>query len=85
MRVRILHVPGCPNLPVLRALLDECLRRAGRAAIVETVAGSHPSPTLIIGGVDVITGRPPGDRACCRLDLPTPQQITAALMKGTSE
>jgi hypothetical protein len=83
--VRILHVPGCPLVDQLRTLLDDCIRHSGMRPVVETVSGSYPSPTMLINGIDVATGRPPTDQVCCRLDLPTSEQIVTALQKGPDE
>ncbi len=55
---------------------------AGMQPVVETVSGSYPSPTLLINGIDVATGRPPTDQVCCRLDVPTREQIVTALQKA---
>ncbi|RZS43509.1 hypothetical protein EV193_102489 [Herbihabitans rhizosphaerae] len=41
--------------------------------------GAYPSPTVVIDGRDVVTGAPPATDACCRLDLPTHEQIHTAL------
>ncbi|MDA8069181.1 hypothetical protein [Conexibacter sp. DBS9H8] len=45
---------------------------------IEEVEGPYPSPTLLVGGIDV-TGRTPAAGPSCRLDLPTEEQIVAAL------
>jgi hypothetical protein len=77
MRLQILHVPDCPNTPVLTARLDGLL--AGRSDVVvehqvirderEAVArGMTGSPTLLIDGTDPFSvGRPPS--MSCRLYL----------------
>ena len=44
----------------------------------EEIEGPYPSPTLLIDGIDV-TGRDPGTEPCCRLDLPTEEDILMAL------
>jgi len=80
--VQILHVPDCPLVDQLRTLLDDCMLRAGMQPVVETVSGSYPSPTLLINGIDVATGRPPTDQVCYRLDVPTREQIVTALQKA---
>lgn len=81
-RIEILQVPDCPLVDHLHATVDDCLRRTGIGAVVETHTGPYPSPTLLINGIDVATGQHPSSHACCRLDLPTPDQIIAALQKG---
>ena len=81
-RIQILQVPDCPLVERLRTRLEECLRRTGLHLVVETLTGPYPSPTLLIDGIDVATGRRPSGQACCRLDLPSSEQITAALQEG---
>jgi hypothetical protein len=48
--------------------------------VVEELVGDYTSPTLLVNGFDV-TGhpRPPGGQTACRADLPTEEQILAAL------
>ncbi len=45
--------------------------------------GPCPSPALVVNGIDVATGAPPVDSVCCRLDLPTHDQIHIALAGST--
>jgi hypothetical protein len=78
-RIELLHVRDCPLVGRLRAVLEDCLNAAGLPATVEQREGPYPSPTLLIDGRDVVTGKPPGATACCRLDLPSAEQIRAAL------
>jgi hypothetical protein len=42
------------------------------------VVGLFASPTLLVEGTDV-AGRSPGEHPACRLDVPTYQQLRAAL------
>ncbi len=79
-RVHVLQVPGCPLVDRLRQLLDECSAAAGVRLDVEVLVGDYPSPTLVVGGLDVATGAPPGQGAYCRLDLPTRTQVLEALV-----
>ena len=51
----------------------------GHTGAVEVLVGDFPSPTLVIDGVDVATGRTVAHSVCCRLDLPTRDQVLAAL------
>lgn len=76
--IQILRVPDCPRVSQVRALLERGLSRVGLTAQVHELEGSYPSPTLLIGGTDV-TGRTPEMAASCRIDLPTEDQIVAAL------
>ena len=80
MDVELLLSPRCPNAAAARSLLAECLRRSGLDVEVRERVGDHPSPTILIDGVDVMTARsgaPPGP--ACRLDLPTAERVLAAL------
>jgi hypothetical protein len=79
LHIQLLHVPDCPLLDRVRETLRQCLHDTALTVAVEEIEGAHPSPTLLINGLDVTTGDPPGDQACCRLDLPTATQILDAL------
>jgi hypothetical protein len=79
LRIRILHVPDCP---LVDRLINEVERRLTEASIsepVEVLVGDYPSPTLVVDGIDVATGAPMAGEPRCRLDLPTTDQIRAAL------
>ncbi len=78
-RVELLFVAGCPSLNSVRTNIEECLRDAGIDAVVLEREGAFASPTLLIDGVDVVTGAPAQTPGSCRLDLPTRRQILAAL------
>jgi hypothetical protein len=78
-RIELLYVPGCPLRDRVRAALYECLAETGVRAVIEEREGAYPSPTLLIDGLDVITANPPVGPLRCRLDLPTREQIHAAL------
>lgn len=78
-RVQILHVPDCPLVDRLRAEVESCLAEVAPLVGVELVEGDHPSPTLVVDGIDVATGAPVSGEPRCRLDLPTPEQIREAL------
>ena len=76
--------PDCPNATTARTTLDECLHRIGLSVRVRERVGDYPSPTILINGVDVMTGKlgaPP--MQACRLDVPTAARVLAAL-RGTS-
>jgi hypothetical protein len=83
-RIELLHVRGCPLVEQVRATLDSCLREAGLTAVVHDREGRFASPTLLIDGVDVVTGAPAKTPASCRLDLPNRRQILAALRGSTT-
>ncbi|HEX4213825.1 MAG TPA: alkylmercury lyase [Candidatus Dormibacteraeota bacterium] len=77
-RIEILHLPDCPLVDRVRESLHRVLSTASvRSEITEHV-GNYPSPTLLVDGRDV-TGRPLGEFGVCRLDLPSDEQILAAL------
>jgi Alkylmercury lyase len=77
-RIQLLHVPDCPLVDRVREMVRLVLARSGIAAEIEERVGDYPSPTLLVDGRDV-TGRALGGSAFCRLDLPTEEQIQAAL------
>jgi hypothetical protein len=77
--VQVLEVEGCPLVDRLIALIDDCRAEAGRPVEVERLVGEYPSPTLVADGLDVATGAPAPDKAYCRMDLPTRDQVVAAL------
>ncbi|MFH5227597.1 DUF4158 domain-containing protein [Antrihabitans spumae] len=79
VRVQLLHVPDCPLVERVRDTLTACLHDTLIPVQVEELEGEYPSPTLVIAGRDVATGQPPQLVTCCRLDLPTYEQIWTAL------
>lgn len=81
IRVQILRVPDCPLVGGLRSILDRCLSRSGLHVTVEEIEGPYPSPTLLVNGADP-TGRPAAAGPSCRLDLPTEDEILAALSRA---
>ncbi len=78
VQIRLLHVPDCPLVERVRATLRHSLSNTDVRVTIEEVEGPYPSPTLLVGGIDV-TGRTPAAGPSCRLDLPTEEQIVAAL------
>ncbi len=83
-RLELLYVPGCPSLTSVRAMTEDCLRQVGIDAVVHEREGAFASPTLLIDGVDVVTGAPAQTPGSCRLDLPSRDRILAALKTATS-
>ena len=80
MDVELLIAPDCPNAPAARALLTACLRRLGLDICVRERVGEFRSPTILVDGVDVMTGRDGGPpMSACRLDMPTETRVLAAL------
>jgi len=80
LRVQLLSVPDCPLVASVRKMLEKSLAQIPVDAIVEEIVGDYNSPTLLVDGFDV-TGRPPTSDGImsCRLDLPTEEQVLAAL------
>ena len=83
-RIELLHVADCPRVDGVRSMLQACLKEAGITAHVHEREGDYPSPTLLIDGLDVLTGKPADTGACCRLQLPARRQIMDALMARPS-
>jgi hypothetical protein len=84
VRVQLLHVTDCPLVSRVRDTLNGCLKGVGFRVQVEDLEGDYPSPTLLIDGIDVATGAAPPRQICCRFDLPTCAQITAALSRAAN-
>lgn len=82
MLIELRSVPDCPNLAPAQQALHDVLTdlRLPTDTVVET-AGDYPSPTILINGADVMGGTGTGP-AGCRLDLPTREQIRAALRQA---
>lgn len=60
--------------------MAECLDELGLAAQVAERLGDFPSPTVLVDGVDVMTGAVGASSTqACRLDLPTRSRVLAAL------
>ncbi|MGR8010370.1 alkylmercury lyase family protein [Streptomyces hypolithicus] len=78
MIVELLSVPDCPNLAPTRDLLRACLAELGLPLTVVEKVGDHPSPSVLVDGVDVMRASA-GEAQSCRLDVPTAEAIRAAL------
>jgi hypothetical protein len=80
VRVEVLLAPDCPNAAAARAMLVHCLTRLGLAIEVRERVGGYPSPTILVDGVDVMTGTVGAPAVpACRLDVPTESRLLAAL------
>jgi hypothetical protein len=79
-RLQILQVADCPLVGRLVDEVRACFTNCGVREQVEIVVGDYPSPTLVVDGVDVSTGRPVQGGPCCRLDLPSSEQICDAVL-----
>ena len=80
MNVELLLCADCPHAAAARAVLAECLHRLGLSISVRERVGDFASPTVLVDGVDVMTGAAgaPPMRAC-RLDIPTVPRVLTAL------
>ena len=81
--VKILHMPDCPLLPAAREAVDRAAAALGAQVHIDEVEGAFPSPSVVVGGTDVSGGSPSGG-ACCRLDVPTDEQLRGALRRAMS-
>ena len=80
MRVELLLSPDCGYAAAARTMLRHCLQIARLDLSITERVGDFPSPTVLVDGVDVMTGVS-GTRAmrACRLDRPTETRILTAL------
>jgi hypothetical protein len=80
MNVELLLAVDCPHAITARAVVTDCLDQLGLDIPVRERVGDYPSPTVLVDGVDVMTGTAgtPQMRAC-RLDVPTASRVLAAL------
>lgn len=79
LRICILHVPDCPLVGRLRIEVEMALKSIGTTAVIQEIEGPYSSPTLLVDGVE-IDGYPLGTEPACRIDLPTREQIVAAIL-----
>jgi hypothetical protein len=84
VRIQILQIPGCPNAARARETVARALSEGGIEAVLEDVVGDYPSPTVLVGGRDV-TGQAAPLGTVCRLDLPSEQQVLAALRRASQD
>jgi hypothetical protein len=82
MRIELLRAPDCPHADATRREAQAALRHLHLAVAITERVGSHPSPTLLVDGLDVVTGQAPVGDACCRLDRPSCGQIVHALRRA---
>lgn len=84
MRIELLSAPDCPHAAPARQVITDCLTSLGLDVAIIDRVGHYPSPTVLVNGVDVMRPQAPaaiGD--ACRLDLPTPRRVLAALRANT--
>jgi hypothetical protein len=84
VHIELRSVPDCPNLDPVRTALLMALVDLGLSAEVTEVVGDYPSPSVLIDGVDVMTGTSGVDTVACRLDLPTIEHLRVALNAAMS-
>lgn len=77
--IRILQVPDCPLVDQLQAMVEAACDELGIHPDISHKVGDHPSPSLLIGGLDLMTGQPTEGAARCRLDVPSRAAIVSAL------
>ncbi len=76
--VTIQHLPGCPNLALACARVDEAIRRYGGPVpeiVVQEIpdpaaaehVGFHGSPTILVDGIDPFEGAPAEPTFACRI------------------
>jgi hypothetical protein len=78
-RIELRWVPRCPNVDRVRQGLYDVLAELEIGIDVEERVGDYASPTVVVDGLDVVTGMLPRPGAACRLDLPTHAQLIDAL------
>ena len=78
--VELRSVPNCPNLDRVRTALYASLSELGLPPVVIERVGEFPSPSVLVDGVDVMGAREAP--AACRLDLPTVDDLKAALRRA---
>lgn len=77
--VELRRLSDCPLAERVRATLNQVAAETGVTVSLVEVEGSFASPSLLVDGADV-TGRGAEDGVACRLDLPTEEQVRAALL-----
>ena len=80
MRVELLLAPDCPLADAARLVVSQSTNQLGLKVSVEERVGDFPSPTVLVDGVDVMTGSLGTQRIqACRLDVPTVPRVLEAL------
>ena len=77
--VEVVHEHDCPHVDRVVAAVRSCLSSSGIDAVVVVREGELVSPTVLVDGLDVLTGQPPLAMLACRLEIPTEEQIRIAL------
>jgi hypothetical protein len=80
VRVELLQFEGCPLAPAALQLVRRCLIALGVPGLVLVRVGDYPSPTVLVNGTDVMGAAAElSSGRVCRLDVPTPERVLAAL------
>ncbi len=80
--VEVVHERDCPLVDQAVERVRLYLSATGTDAVVVVREGELASPTVLVDGLDVVTGLPPVTAVACRLDLPTDDQIRIALERS---
>jgi len=80
--ISILYHAGCPHAQPAIDLVRRCVAHLGLATAILENEGDHPSPTVLVDGLDVMGGHTPPGRYC-RLDVPTEDRVLNALRHAT--
>jgi hypothetical protein len=80
MRIELLVAPDCPHASATRMMLAACIDQVGLGTAVLERVGDYPSPTVLIDGINVMTGAPGAPQVqACRRDVPDAPRVLAAL------
>ena len=80
MRVELLQHPGCRFAPMTHQLVQQCLTALAIHTRILVRVGDYPSPTVLVNGTDIMSRASAlTSTRACRLDVPTRDQILAAL------
>lgn len=80
--VEVVHERDCPLVDETVERVRSFLSVSGTDAVVVVREGALASPTVLVDGLDVVTGQPPAPAAACRLEVPTDDQIRIALERS---
>lgn len=83
-RVEVVHEADCPHVERVVAMVRTCIAASGTDATIVVREGELASPTVVVDGLDVTTGKPPIAAVACRLDLPTADQLRIALERSST-
>ncbi|HCT77916.1 MAG TPA: alkylmercury lyase [Micromonosporaceae bacterium] len=85
MRVELLLAPDCPLADAARLVVSESTNQLGLKVSVAERIGDFPSPTVLVDGIDVMTGSAGAQHIqACRLGVPTISRMLEALRQAIS-